>query len=100
MHPILFEYGFFKIHSFGVMLVIAFFVGLAIARSRAPRFNVDAVKLSDAAVWVLLWGVIGARLFYIAQNLKHYSANPSELITLQFQGLTSFGGVVFGALYL
>lgn len=100
MHPILFEFGDFKIHSFGVMLVLAFLAGLGVATRRASRFGVDPNKLGDAAVWVLVWGVLGARLFYIAQNLPHYLANPRELVSLQFQGLTSFGGVAFGAGYL
>ncbi len=100
MHPILFEIGSLKIHSFGVMMVLAFFTGLYLSRLRAPKFAVDPTKLSDAAIWVLVWGVLGARLFYLLQNIGHFREHPDELMTLQFQGLTSFGGVLFGAAYL
>lgn len=100
MHPILFEFGAFKIHTFGVMLVLAFLAGLTLARTRAARYGIDASKLADAAVWLLVWGVLGARVFYILQNLPQYLGNPRELFSLQFQGLTSFGGVIFGAIYL
>jgi phosphatidylglycerol:prolipoprotein diacylglycerol transferase len=46
--------------------------------------------------WVLIAGVLGARALYLLQEYKHYAAHPSEIFTLQFAGLTSFGGIIFG----
>ncbi len=83
-----------------MLLVIAFFVSLQIARKRAPARGIDPVKLGDAALWVLLWGVLGARLLYILQNISYYRERPNDLLTWQFQGLTSFGSIVAGLLYL
>jgi len=100
LYPVLFQIGSFKVHSFGVMLVIAFFVGLQIARKRAATRGIDPAKLADAALWVLLWGVLGARLVYILQNVSYYRERPGELLSWQFQGLTSFGAILAGLLYL
>lgn len=99
MFPFLFEIGNFKLHSYGVLVLIGFLAGLWVARLRAPRFGIDPKQLTDSAFWALLWGVLGARVFYIAQSLPHYLENTDELFQLQFQGLTSFGGVVGGFLY-
>jgi phosphatidylglycerol:prolipoprotein diacylglycerol transferase len=90
----------FTVHSYGVMLLIAFFVGVWWARKRAPRFGVSPAKVYDAAFWALIFGVLGARVFFIAQEWPHFAANHSELFSWQFQGLTSFGGVVFGVISL
>jgi phosphatidylglycerol:prolipoprotein diacylglycerol transferase len=106
MHPILYTFkpfhiggsviGPLKIHSFSVMLILAFLVGVFIARRRAPKFGFDANKVSDAAMLCLFAGVIGARLLFILQDLPYYLSHRSELFSIQFQGLTSFGSLIFG----
>jgi phosphatidylglycerol:prolipoprotein diacylglycerol transferase len=99
MFPILFRIGSFPIHSYGVMLVIAFFVGIAIAAKRSGRFGITKDQINDVALGVVISGILGARITYIVLNPSQFR-QPSELFSLQFQGLTSFGGLVFGVGYL
>ena len=82
------------------MLLIAFFVAVWYGRKRAPKFGFTPSNMYDAAFWALILGVLGARIFFIAQEWGYYSKHKDELFTLQFAGLTSFGGVVFGILGL
>lgn len=96
MHPTLFTIGTFKVPTFGFLLVIAFYVGLLLAQRRAHKYGLTANQVSDAAFWALIAGILGARIVYIALNWRDYASNPSQLLTLQFQGLTSFGGLFFG----
>lgn len=96
MRPILFNIGSFPVHSFGVMMVIAFFSGLWLVRKRAPAFGFDPAKISDVAFYALIAGVLGARIVFIAQEIPYYIKNWHELLTFEFQGLTSFGGLFFG----
>jgi len=98
MYPILFHIGNFPIHSFGVMMMLAFITGLFIARKRAPKYGLDPAKVSDMLFWVLILSILGARVAYILQEWGYYSAHPSELWSFQFAGLTSFGGVIVGIL--
>lgn len=100
MLPILFKIGNFPVHSFGVMMAIAFFSGLWLVKTRAKAYEFDPNEVSDVAFWTLLAGVLGARIVFILQELPSYLANPKELFSLQFQGLTSFGGLIFGAVVL
>ncbi len=99
MRPTLFEISGLKVHSFGAMLVIAFFTAILFAKSRAKRFGLEPNTVYDAAIWALIPGVIGARLFFVVQEWGHYSKHPGEIFT-RFEGLTSFGGIVFGAIGL
>jgi len=106
MHPILFTFGPFhvsgstvgpiQVHSFSVMLILAFLGGLWLARRRAPKFGFDPAKVSDVSMVVLFAGVIGARVLFILQELPYYLQHKNELFSLQFQGLTSFGALLFG----
>lgn len=98
MYPVLFEVFGIKVHSFGVLLVLAFFAGVWMARKRAPRYGLTPDDVNDVAFWALLAGILGARIAFILTELPHYIKNPQELLSLQFQGLTSFGGLIAGAL--
>jgi phosphatidylglycerol:prolipoprotein diacylglycerol transferase len=100
MYPNLFTIFGLTVHSYGVMLVIAFFVGVWLGRKRAPKYGFTPSQVYDAAFWALIIGIIGARAVFILQEWPHYAAHPNELLTLQFQGLTSFGGVIFGVVGL
>lgn len=95
MHPILFHIGSFPVRSYGVILMIGVLVALWFARKRAPKFGVSPDDLLDSLFWMVIPGILGARLVYIAQNFKEMAAQ-GQLFTLQFNGLTSFGGMIFG----
>lgn len=86
--------------SFGVMVMLGFLVGLFLARKRAQRFGFQPDQMSDVTIWVLVSGILGARLGYIVQELPYYSKNPDKLLTLRFEGLTSFGGVILAVIAL
>lgn len=100
MLPILFKIGDFEVHSFGIALLIAFGIAFLIGRARAARYGLTKDQVGDAFFWTLIIGVLGARIGFILQELPFYLANPDYLFTLQFKGLTSFGGIVAGFLGL
>src|SRR5579862_1319531 len=95
MYPILFKIGTFKVHTYGVVMIIAFLIALLFARKRAPKFGIDPNKLSDMAFLTLIAGVLGARILSLIQEPPK---DWHEYFSLQFAGLTSFGGVIGGAI--
>lgn len=100
MKPVLFEIGGYKVHSYGLMVVAAFGVALLWARRRAERHGFTLTQVTDVAFWLLLAGVLGARIGFILQELPYYLSNKEKLYELQFAGLTSYGGFIAGAVAL
>ncbi len=98
MHRVLFQIGPIPIYSFGVLILTAFIAATLFARSRATRYGWSREQIWDVAFVTLLAGILGSRLVFILQELGYYSKHPEEVLTLQFQGLTSFGAIVFGFL--
>ena len=96
MLPVFFKIGLFEVRSFGVMMLIAFLCALWLALRRAEKYGFTKAQVMDAAFWVLLAGILGARLGFILQELPDFLKHPDKLFTLKFEGLTSFGGVIFG----
>lgn len=98
MRPILFHLGTYPVHTFGVLLMLAFLAAIALLRGRAERFGTTKDAITDIAFWTVIAGVLGARILFIAQEWGYYSAHTKELFSLQFQGLTSFGGLIAGGI--
>jgi phosphatidylglycerol:prolipoprotein diacylglycerol transferase len=96
MYPVLFKIGTFEVHSFGVAMVVAFLLSVTLAQARGPRYGITRAQIGDMAFWAILAGVFGARFLFIVQEWGYFMENPRELMSLQFRGLTSFGGLIFG----
>lgn len=100
MLPVLFKIGEFEVHSFGLVLLVAFAAAYFLGRARAERHGLTMEQVGDAFFWTLILGVLGARIGFILQELPYYLSQPDKLLSLKFQGLTSFGGLVAGFLGL
>lgn len=100
MLPVLFKIGQFEVHSYGLVLILAFIAAYILGRARAARFGLTKEQVGDAFFWTLIFGVLGARIGFILQELPYYLEHTDELLSWKFQGLTSFGGVVAGFLTL
>lgn len=94
MHPILFKLGSIEIRSFSVVILIAVVLGCWLVKRRCERYQLPWGELTDLIMWVVVAGVLGARLLFIAQEFG--SMKPSEVFSLRFDGLTSFGGILGG----
>lgn len=93
----LFKVFGFEVRSYGLLLMLGLVAAVLWARARAAKWDIAPDKVLDASFWGIIPGILGARIGFIAQEWDYYSSHTSELWSLRFEGLTSFGGV-FGAL--
>ncbi len=94
MHPILFKIGAIQVYSYGAMLAAAFLTVALLARRRAAALGMDADAILDLCLWLIVSGLIGARLFFIILNLDYYRQNPAEIPMLWKGGLVWYGGLI------
>ena len=91
MHPILIDFGFFQLPSYGLLLATAVVVGLWTLRLRADRAGMDGARLVDFALWLVIWALLGAKLLLILIELPRYLHDPASLF-----GVVRAGGVFLG----
>ncbi|MFQ6131879.1 MAG: prolipoprotein diacylglyceryl transferase [Armatimonadota bacterium] len=96
MRPTLFNIGSLGIHSYGVMLVLGFSAGLLLAIREGRRRGISRDDIIDCALWVLLSGIIAARLLYIFLDWDYFAGQWGRWIQIQKGGL-SFHGALLGA---
>lgn len=99
LDPIAFHVGALTVHWYGVMYVVAFVVAYQFAA--LPHLLARGVRREQAeriAGWAILFGLIGARLYYVAQqNLSTYFHDPFQIIAVWDGGMAFFGAII-GAL--
>ena len=106
MHPILFHLGSFPVHSYGVMMALAFVSGLWTATRRARREKISSEIIADATLWIMIGTILGARVVYVTTYWNdEFAGQPiSEIFMIQHGGLVFYGGligaIVAGIIYL
>lgn len=104
MHPTLVKFGSFAIHSYGLLLAIAFLVAiqLFLARGRARGLSED--RLSTLSLWLLVLAIVGGRLLFVATHWDEYKVDPLAIFRLWEGGLILYGGyalaIAGGILYV
>ncbi|MBV6502799.1 MAG: Prolipoprotein diacylglyceryl transferase [Fimbriimonadales bacterium] len=92
--------GNFTVYSYGVLLLVGFLVALWIASRRAERYGISKEKITGLAIWMLLAGIVGARLLFVAQDWPSYANDFGRIANLREGGMTSFGGLLGGFIVL
>jgi phosphatidylglycerol:prolipoprotein diacylglycerol transferase len=86
------------VHTYGFLLAVAFLVGLWVASRQARRAGLDAARVTDMAVWVLIAGLVGAKLLLVIVDWRYFTASPRQLSSVIQSGGVFYGGLIGGAL--
>ena len=98
MNPSLFSIGNFEIRWYSVILLFAFIISSYIINKEAKRFDVDKNFIFNLLFWTLIFGIIGARIYYVIFNWDYYGNNLSEILKIWNGGLAIHGGIIAGLL--
>jgi phosphatidylglycerol:prolipoprotein diacylglycerol transferase len=95
MKPILFSFGTVHLYSYGLSIVVGVLLSFFLMRRRALKEGFPKPdEVSDIVFTVLVWGFVGARLFYVSQNLSYYASQPLKILAVWEGGLIFYGGAI------
>ena len=98
MHPILFEIGNWPVYSYGVLLALAYLAGLQLAVVRARRAGLDAARIMDLGIYLIIAALVGAKLMLVIVDFGYFRDRPGELLSLVRVGGVFYGGLIFALL--
>jgi phosphatidylglycerol:prolipoprotein diacylglycerol transferase len=96
------------LHSYGLMLALAFVVAIWLAQNEATRQGQDAQAVGDLAFWVIVSALVGSRVFFVLVNWNDYFGSNAwiatrlgrmpRLLAIWEGGLVFYGGFIAAAL--
>lgn len=100
MYPEIFRIGPLAIRSYGLMLAVAFFVGVLYVRRMALRRGRQPDPFYGVAYLMMFSGIFGARLAYVLFHIDEFagnwtaSFNPFGSDRFGIAGLNMYGGIL------
>ena len=104
-----FAIGSLDIKWYGIIITIGMIIAFLIARNRAKFEGIIEDDIYDVTLFCIVFGVIGARLYYVLFNLDDYIMTDGtvwqniknsflEIINIRGGGLAIYGGIIAGVI--
>jgi phosphatidylglycerol:prolipoprotein diacylglycerol transferase len=97
LEPNIFQIGPFLITWHGVFAVLGIIAAARLGLWLLHKDGVDTTHGADGVAWMVVLGLIGARLLYIWENFQLFSGNLLRMFALTEGGISQWGGL-FGAI--
>ena len=102
-----FYIGPLKIYFYGIIIMLGVLAAVQVSVKEAKRKGLDSEIVWDMIPWLLIMGIIGARLWHVFTPSKsmgvgpeYYFAHPIEILNTRQGGLGIPGGVIGGVIAL
>ncbi len=100
MHPILLQFGSFKLPTYGLLVATGYLSGILYIFRKAGPAGFKKEPLSDLIFYSVISGMLGAKLFYAATYWKEFGYDffsKAAYLLKSFQyGFVFYGGLIFG----
>ncbi len=96
MNPVLFNLGRFELRWYSLFLMIGIILSYIIVHKEAKKFGFNSDFIFNMLFWAVVFGFLGARLYYVVFNFHLYRHNLSDVFKIWEGGLAIHGGIIFG----
>ena len=100
LNPVLFQFFGLEIRYYGLFYLIGFVIAYFLMRflAKERKININKEDILDYLLYILVGGIIGARLGYVISHITMYLNNPIHVLFLWQGGLAFHGGLI-GAIF-
>ena len=96
MNPIIFSIGSIDIRWYSVLILVGALIGVGILLKEAKRFDISSDFIINLSFYTLVFGIIGARLYYVLFNFEMYKDDLLSILKIWNGGLAIHGGLIAG----
>ena len=99
MNRIALDLGVIQIYWYSIFMFLALLAGSIVVYKEFKKTKVDEEFFINLAFNVIIFGVIGARAYYVLFNLDYYLANPIEIFKIWNGGIAIHGGILAALIF-
>ncbi len=98
INPIIWQWGTFQVSWHAIASLLAVIAAIVLAVFEGKKKGIPAMEIYSLVPWVLIAGIIGARLFHVADHWNYYANHPVQIVMVQEGGLAVWGALIGGAI--
>lgn len=87
-----------NVYKYAVCIVLGILIALILCRISKEKYDVEFEFVIENFIIGVLFGVIGARLYFVIFNFDYYFKNIIEIFKIRDGGLAIYGGLIFGVI--
>ena len=91
--PELFSIGPITVYSYGVLLAASYLLGLKLAMARAKKWGLDAGRVLDLGIYIIIAALVGAKLLLLVVDFDQFRS-LGDVWTLARSGGVFYGGLL------
>lgn len=97
INSVAFKIGSFEIVWYGIIITLGIVAAVSYVIWRAHQEKIKTDDVLDLAIYVVLAGLVGARLYYVLMKLPSYDT-LYKIIAVWEGGLAIYGGIIGGSI--
>jgi phosphatidylglycerol:prolipoprotein diacylglycerol transferase len=94
--PILVHFGPTSIHWYGLFMALGILLALIVTLKISKYFKIEKEIIWDLSFYLILFGLIGARVYEIFLEFPFYLKHPEQIIKIWQGGLAIHGAIIAG----
>ena len=98
--PLLLSFGPFSVYWYGFLIVLGILLGFWVITSLGKKYNLKSDDLLELGLYLIVFGLIGGRIYHIFLELGYYISNPLDVFKVWQGGLAIHGVLIAGVITL
>ncbi len=94
--PVLLYIGHLTIYWYGLFIVLGILLAVLVVLKLAEKYHVSKETVIDSVFYMVIAGIIGARVYHVLLELPYYFKNPLSVFKIWEGGLAIHGAIVAG----
>ena len=100
MNPVAFTIFNYDVKWYSVLILIGILISYLFINHESSKFGISKDFITNLLFWTIIFGILGARLYYCIFNWSYYSKHIGEIFKIWKGGLAIHGGIILGGLTL
>ena len=96
INPVAFSIAGFDIRWYGIFIGIGAMLAITLGEKLGKKNGLKEGLITDFAIYALIFGILGARLYYVIFEWDYYSNHLDEILSIRNGGLAIYGGILTG----
>ena len=99
MERVAFDLGIIQVYWYSIFIFLGALAACVVIYLEAKKRKLNDEFIVNLAFNAIIFGIIGARIYYVLFNLDFYMQNPIEILEIWNGGLAIHGGLITGGLF-